>query len=318
MNMKDIEVVIVGKLSERLMNNVESTFNAYRLWEIADKEQFYKEHGDSIQAIVTSGNPVMGASKELMDKFSNLKIVASNGVGYDPIDINHAKERGIIVTNTPGVLNKCVADIGMALLLSVGRRICEADRYVKAGRWESEGRFAMGTKISGKVCGIVGLGNIGSEVAKRANAFDMDIHFYDPGKPAKAGFTQHDSLIDLAKASDFLVLTLPGGDKTRGLINKDVFTALGDKGFLISISRGSTVNEDDLIEALTNKVIAGAAMDVYAHEPHVPDVLKEMENVVTTPHIASSTTDTFNAMADLVYDNLCAYFADKPVLTQVV
>lgn len=318
MNMKNINAVIVGKLSDRLMEKVESNFNAYRLWEIEDKDKFYLTKGDSIQALVTSGNPVMGASKELIGKFPNLKIIASNGVGYDPIDIITAKEKGIVVTNTPGVLNKCVADIGLGLLLSVGRRICEANNYVKSGKWPIEGRFPMSTKISGKVCGIVGLGNIGLEVAKRAQAFDMDIHYYDPVDKNSVPYKKHDSILSLAESSDFLVLTLPGGEKTKGCIDEKIFKALGEKGFLISISRGSVVNEKDLIVALKNKVIAGAGLDVYAHEPNVPEELLRLENVVTTPHIASSTTETFNAMADLVFDNLIAFFSDKTVITRVV
>ncbi|WP_235234507.1 2-hydroxyacid dehydrogenase [Mangrovibacter sp. MFB070] len=317
--MKEINVVIAGKLSDRLMSKVETAFTAYRLWEQPSQEAFFKEKGNDIQAIVTSGNPVMGASKALIERFPNLKIIASNGVGYDSIDIAAAKARNVIVTNTPQVLNDCVADIGMGLLLDVARGITSADRYVREGRWPVEGRFRMATKVSGKCCGIVGFGNIGSAVARRAAAFNMDIHFYDPSAAHKVTgtATSHESLVSLAQAADFLVLTLPGGEKTRGVINRDVFNALGSKGFLISISRGSVVNEDDLIEALQNQTIAGAGMDVYAHEPHVPEALMAMPNVVLTPHIASGTTETFNAMADLVYDNLAAFFSGKPTLTPV-
>lgn len=321
MSTKNINVVIAGKLSDRLMNKVESHFNAFRLWEMtdADKNVFYKEYADSIQAIVTSGNPVMGASRELIERFPNLKIIASNGVGFDSIDIKAAQQHNVTVTNTPKVLNDCVADIGMALLLTVGRRICVADKYVRDGAWPEKGRFQMATKISGKRCGIVGLGNIGQAVAQRAAGFNMEIHYYNPvPRDVNPAWISHESIIDLAKNSDFLVLTLPGGDETRGIINRDVFTALGADGYLISISRGSVVNEKELIQALQNNVIAGAAMDVYEREPHVPQELMAMDNVVLTPHIASGTTETFNAMADLVFDNLTAYFAGKPVLTKVV
>lgn len=317
MNLKEISVVIVGKLSDRLMEKVESTFNAYRLWEISDIEAFYAQKAKDIQALVTSGNPVMGASKALMENFPNLKIIASNGVGYDSIDVAAANEMGVIVTNTPGVLNDCVADIGMALLLNVARRVNVADRYVREGRWPTEGRFPMATKVSGKRCGIVGLGNIGNAVARRAAAFEMDIHYYDPKPYNKPGWTAHDTLVSLAEAVDFLVLTLPGGTNTRGVIDKDVLQALGNTGHLVSISRGSVVNETDLIQALENNVIAGAALDVYANEPHVPAALLKMDNVVLTPHIASGTSETFNAMADLVFDNLHAFFTGKPVITPV-
>lgn len=317
MNLKEISVVIVGKLSDRLMEKVESTFTAYRLWELTDTDAFWAEKANDIQALVTSGNPVMGASRALMEKCPNLKIIASNGVGYDSIDVAAANELGIIVTNTPGVLNDCVADIGMALLLNVARRVNIADRYVREGRWPTEGRFPMATKVSGKRCGIVGLGNIGHAVARRAAAFEMDIHYYDPKPHNKPEWTAHNTLISLAEAVDFLVLTLPGGAKTRGLIDKEILHALGKNGYLISISRGSVVNETDLIHALENNVIAGAALDVYAHEPNVPEALIKLDNVVLTPHIASGTSETFNAMADLVFANLHAFFTGKPVITQV-
>ncbi|EIZ8628142.1 2-hydroxyacid dehydrogenase [Escherichia coli] len=317
MNLKDIQVAIVGKLSDRLMAKVESTFTAYRLWELADEGAFYTQIAPDIQALVTSGNPVMGASRALIEKFPNLKIIASNGVGYDPIDIVAAREHGVIVTNTPGVLNDCVADIGIALLLNVARRINIADRYVRDGRWPNEGRFPMATKVSGKRCGIVGLGNIGNAVARRAAAFEMEIHYFDPKPHNKPDWTAHDSLVSLAQAVDFLVLTLPGGASTRGVIDKTVLQALGKTGHLISISRGSVVNEPDLIDALQNNIIAGAALDVYANEPHVPEQLMSLDNVVLTPHIASGTSETFNAMADLVFDNLQAFFSGQPVITPV-
>ncbi|HCO9924506.1 TPA: 2-hydroxyacid dehydrogenase [Escherichia coli] len=317
MNLKDIQVAIVGKLSDRLMAKVESTFTAYRLWELTDADAFYTQIAPDIQALVTSGNPVMGASRALIEKFPNLKIIASNGVGYDPIDIVAAREHGVIVTNTPGVLNDCVADIGMALLLNVARRINIADRYVRDGRWPNEGRFPMATKVSGKRCGIVGLGNIGNAVARRAAAFEMEIHYFDPKPHNKPGWMAHDSLVSLAQAVDFLVLTLPGGASTRGVIDKTVLQALGGTGHLISISRGSVVNETDLIDALQNNIIAGAALDVYANEPHVPEQLMSLDNVVLTPHIASGTSETFNAMADLVFDNLQAFFSGQPVISPV-
>lgn len=314
-----LNVLIVGKqLPQHLMDSVEKHHRVYKLWEANDKDAWLKEIGKNIQAVLTSGNPVMGASKALIDQLPNLEIICSNGVGYDPIDIETARQRGIIVTNTPKVLNNCVADLGMALLLNVARRVSEAERYARAGKWLSQGRFGMSTSLGGKVCGIVGLGNIGKNIAKRAQAFDMDIHYYNPVAEAGLNYTRHDTLIDLARQADFLVLTLPGGEATRHIINSEVLEALGNTGYLINMARGTVVDEQALIHALSHNIIAGAGLDVFEHEPRIPDALLSMDNVVITPHIASSTQETTKAMADLVFANLTAFAQGKPVLTRVV
>ena len=315
---KNIDVLVVGLVNPRYVERLDQNFRTHKLWLAEDKDAFLREVGPKIRGLATSGNPVMGASKALIDQLPKLEIIASSGVGYDPIDIGAAKARGVIVTNTPGVLNDCVADLGLTMLLSVARRVCEADRYVRAGKWKSQGRFPMATKVGGKVCGIVGLGNIGQAVAKRAAAFDMNIHYYDPFPKPGCTYTRHESIAELAKHSDFLVLTLPGGKETQRVINADILRALGSKGFLISMSRGSVVDEKALVAALKDGTIAGAGMDVYDSEPNVPEELFSMDNVVILPHIASSTNETFAAMGDLAYDNIYAHFTGKPVLTRVV
>lgn len=319
MALKQFNVLIKGpQLPQRLLDNVEAQFTTFRLWEAADDEAYLQEIGPQIDALLTSGNPVMGASADLINRLPNLKIICSNGVGYDAIDIKAASARGVIVTNTPGVLNACVADLGMALLLDVARRVSESDRYARAGKWLSHGRFPAGCKIGGKVCGIVGLGSIGLDLARRARAFDMDIHFYNPRSRPDVPYTRHETLKSLAKQADFLVLTLPGGASTRHLIDAEILQALGPKGFLINIARGSVVDEQALIQALESGQIAGAALDVFEHEPAVPQALQKRNNVVITPHIASSTEETMRAMADLVFENLLAFAQGEPVLTRVV
>lgn len=305
-------------LPVRLQDNLDAKFTTYRLWKQEDQAAWLAQHGAEIDALVTSGNALMGASAALMDQLPNLKVICSNGVGYDAIDIAAAEARGIVVTNTPGVLNACVADTGMALLLDVARRISAADRYTRAGQWPSQGRYPLTTKVGGKICGIVGLGGIGKELAKRAQAFDMDIHYYNPRSRPDVPYTRHDSLISLAQQSDFLVLTLPGGTATHHLVNAEVLCALGPKGFLINIARGSVVDEQALIAALEAGDIAGAGLDVFEQEPTVPEALRQRDDVVITPHLASSTEETMAAMADLVFENLLAFAQGEAVLTRVV
>jgi len=318
MALKQCKVLIKGKfLPPQLIENIEQSFTAFRLWEAEDEAAFLAEQGTEIDILVTSGNAVMGAPAALIAALPNLKAICSNGVGYDSIDTEAARSRGIVVTNTPEVLNDCVADLGMALLLDVARRISEADRFTRAGYW-AQGRFPLSSKIGGKVCGIVGLGNIGQAVARRAQAFDMQIHYYNPRSRPDVPYTRHESLVDLAQRADFLVLTLPGGAATRHIINADVLQALGPEGYLINIARGSVVDQQALVAALETGRIAGAGLDVFEQEPQVPDALRQRDNVVITPHIASSTRETMAAMADLVFENMLAFSRGEPVLTRVV
>ena len=207
---------------------------------------------------------------------------------------------------------------GIAIVIGKGgRRISEADRFTRAGHW-TQGRFPLSSKIGGKVCGIVGLGNIGQAVARRAQAFDMAIHYYNPRSRPDVPYTRHESLVALAQQADFLVLTLPGGAATRHIINAEVLQALGPQGYLINIARGSVVDQQALVDALETGQIAGAGLDVFEQEPQVPDVLRQRDNVVITPHIASSTRETMAAMADLVFENMLAFARGEPVLTRVV
>lgn len=318
MALKQCKVLIKGKfLPPQLIENIEKTFTAFRLWEAEDEAAFLAEQGADIDMLVTSGNAVMGAPAALIAALPNLKAICSNGVGYDSIDTEAARSRGIVVTNTPEVLNDCVADLGMALLLDVARRISEADRFTRAGHW-TQGRFPLSSKIGGKVCGIVGLGNIGQAVARRAQAFDMAIHYYNPRSRPDVPHTRHESLVALAQQADFLVLTLPGGAATRHIINAEVLQALGPQGYLINIARGSVVDQQSLVDALETGQIAGAGLDVFEQEPQVPDALRQRDNVVITPHIASSTRETMAAMADLVFENMLAFARGEPVLTRVV
>ncbi len=317
MEAKKIDILVVGMINPRYVELLDEHFSTYKLWLAKDKEAFLNEIGPRIRGLATSGNPLWGAKKDLLDRLPALEIIASAGVGYDTIDVGAAKERGIIVTNTPSVLNDCVADLGMALILDAARRIRQADAFLRAGQWK-QGRFPMATKVGGKVCGIAGLGNIGMAVAKRAEAFGMEIHYYSRSPKDSLPYVRHESLKSLAEKSHFLVLTMPGGKETRHAVDSDILRALGAKGWLINISRGSVVSEDDLVQALREGVIAGAGLDVYENEPNVPEALLGMDNVTLLPHVASSTNETFAAMGNLAFENMRAYFDGKPVLTRVV
>ncbi|WZB76175.1 2-hydroxyacid dehydrogenase [Achromobacter insuavis] len=225
----------------------------------------------------------------------------------------------MLVTNTPGVLDACVADTALALMLAASRRIAEADRFVRAGRWPQEG-FGLGTRMSGKRCGIVGLGNIGLQIARRAEAFDMPILYTNrkPRPDAPAHYRYCPSVTALAAECDFLVLAVPGGGATRHLVDAEVLKALGPQGWLINIARGTVVDEAALVEALQAGRIAGAGLDVFEHEPATPAALNAMDNVVMLPHIASGTHETRRAMADLMLANLDGWFRNGVAVTRVI
>lgn len=308
---------MVGALAPDLIAQIEPHYTIHRGWEIADQAAYLQQHGHAIRAIVTSGR--YGASSALMDQLPKLEAIVSFGVGYDPIDIPAAQARGVPVSNTPGVLDACVADTALALMLAVSRRICEADRFVRDNQW-GPAQFGLGHSMAGKRCGIVGMGNIGVQIARRAESFGMDILYHN--RRARGDVPAHyhfvDSLVELAKQSDTLVLALPGGASTKHLINAPILEALGANGYLINVARGTVVDEAALVQALQTNTIAGAGLDVFEHEPQVPDALKTMEQVVLLPHIASGTYETRKAMADLFLANLNAWFSDGQLVTPIV
>ncbi|OZI49520.1 2-hydroxyacid dehydrogenase [Bordetella genomosp. 4] len=267
-----------------------------------------------IRALVANGESTIRAT--LLDQLPALELIAVFGVGYDGVDVAAAQARGIAVTNTPDVLTDDVADMGMALLLTLARRIVEADAFVRAEQWP-KGPFPWSRSVSRQKLGIVGLGRIGSAFAQRAAAFGMDIAY--TGRTVKSGvpYRYQPSLAALAEEVDFLAVCAHGGESTRGLIDAKVLDALGPQGLLINIGRGSVVDEAALIQALQHGTIAGAGLDVFAHEPNVPAALRALPNVVLTPHAASATTQTRQAMSDLVYENLAAHFAGRRLVTPV-
>lgn len=308
------EIVITTPMYPPTLDALDADFVTHRLWEAKARKSFLAGLADRVTGIATMGET--GADAALMDALPKAKIIASNSVGVDAIDLAAAKARGIAVSNTPGVLNECVADLGMALTLAISRRLVEADHYVRSGQWP-KGAFAFGTKLGGKTMGIVGMGRIGQQVARRAAAFGMTIVYHSRHKKLEIAYRYYDDLAAMAEASDFLLLILPGGAATRHLVDARILDALGKKGFLINIARGSVVDEAALVKALQDGVIAGAALDVFADEPRAPEALFTMDNVILQPHQASATHETRTAMGQLMIDNLKAHFAGKPLLTPV-
>jgi lactate dehydrogenase-like 2-hydroxyacid dehydrogenase len=267
-----------------------------------------------VTALIGTGSAKV--DKKLLKMLPNVKLIAICGVGYDGVDVAAAKEKGIVVTHTPRVLTDDVADLAMGLVLSIGRRIPQADRFVRNGDWVDDA-FALTHKVSGSRLGIVGMGSIGRAIAKRAAAFDMRISY--TGREAKADvpYTFHKTVTALATDADYLVVAVPGGDSTKNLIGASVIQALGSKGYLVNISRGSVVDQPVLVQALKEKQIAGAALDVFWDEPLVDPELRRLHNVVLTPHIGSGTEETRRAMAALTLDNLAAFYQKKMLPTPV-
>ncbi|MDP3227542.1 MAG: 2-hydroxyacid dehydrogenase [Acidovorax sp.] len=289
-------------------------FNVTCLADQPDPKAFLAARGAEFTGVVTSA--AIGLKGEVIAALPNLKVISSFGVGFDALDIDAAKARGVQVGYTPGVLNDCVADLAFGLMLDVSRNIAASDRFVRRGEWP-KGKFALGTRVSGKRMGIVGMGRIGQAVAERAAGFRMEVGYHNRRPAEGCALSYFESLTALAQWADYLVLTVAGGAGTRHLVNGDVLTALGPNGYLINVARGSVVDEAALIAALAERRIAGAGLDVFEDEPSVPDALMALDNVVLTPHTASATHETRRAMADLVLENLQAFYATGAVRVPV-
>ncbi|OWY27487.1 2-hydroxyacid dehydrogenase [Herbaspirillum robiniae] len=305
-------VLIVARLPQHLMQLLHDNFNCHNLLDGLSEEQL-QAIAPSVRGIAANGEAKV--PREFMARFPALEIVSVFGVGYDGVDVPAARERGIHVTHTPDVLTDDVADMAIALMLATARNVVRADRFARSGEWKN-GPFPFTTKVSGTRLGIVGLGRIGEAIARRAAGFDMDIAYHNRSRKDVA-YTYYGDIKSLAAAVDFLVMITPGGAGTRALVNAEVLEALGPKGFLINVARGSVVDEAALIAALKAGKIAGAGLDVFENEPNIPAELAALENVVLTPHMASGTLVTRTAMADLAFNNLQAHFSGKPVVSPV-
>jgi len=292
-NQPKTDVLSVANLSPLYADPLKAAYTLHQRLNETDPAAF-AQVAPRIAAIAASGESKVGA--ELIEQLPALKIISVMGVGYDGIDVAAAKARGVVVTHTPGVLNDDVADLALALMLALSRQIARADRFVRAGQWSS-GPLALGRKMSGARLGIVGMGRIGQAIAYRAAAFNMAISYTARSAKTDLPYTYHPTPAALAAESDFLVIITPGGAGTRKLIDAAVLKALGPQGCVVNVARGSVIDESALVEALRSGTIAGAGLDVFEDEPNVPQALREMDNVVLTPHIGSATAQTRRAMA---------------------
>ncbi len=311
--MSSIDVLSVTKLSPFYEAHLRQHFALHDRLHESDPAAFAKI-APQIRAIAARGESKVSA--ELMATLPALEIISVFGVGYDGIDTQAAKARGVMVTHTPNALNDDVADLAMGLMLAAARQLPAADRYVKDGKWPN-GPMPLARKVSGARLGIVGMGRIGQAIAARAQAFGMRIAYTARSAKADIAHRYVATPTALAAESDYLVVITPGGAGTRKLINAEVLAALGTKGILVNVARGSVVDEAALIEALQNGVIGGAGLDVFENEPNVPEALRQMPHVVLAPHIGSATTNTRQAMGDLAFNNMHHHFSGKAVLTPV-
>jgi lactate dehydrogenase-like 2-hydroxyacid dehydrogenase len=310
----EIDVLAVAKLSPLLAPQLAAAYRVHDRLHETDAEAFGAV-APRIRGIAASGESKVGA--ELIARLPALEIISVMGVGYDGIDVGAAKARGIQVTHTPNVLNDDVADLAIGLMLCAARQLPAADRYVRSGQWAAAGPMPLARKMSGARLGLVGMGRIGQAIARRASAFGMDIAYTARSARPGVPYRYLPTATALAAESDFLVVITPGGAGTRKLIDAEVLAALGSNGILVNVARGSVVDEAALIDALERGVIAGAGLDVFENEPHVPARLLALPHVVLAPHIGSATGQTRQAMADLAAANLAAHFAGRPLLSPV-
>ncbi|MES2413573.1 MAG: 2-hydroxyacid dehydrogenase [Pseudomonadota bacterium] len=308
-------VLQVGPITPPLDAKLPGLVDIHPLWKEKDPQAFLAAHGQDFEGIVLHVRDACPAA--LINALPNLRVISNFGVGYDKIDVAAAHARGVQVANTPKVLDNCVADLAIGLLIDVARGLSATDRFVRRGEWAAGKQRPLMTRVSGKKIGILGFGGIGQAIARRAAGFDTEVR-YNSRKPVKGHEAGHvPDLKELAAWSDFLVVACPGGPATKHLVSADVLNALGKDGILVNIARGSVVDEAELIAALQQGRIAGAGLDVFENEPKVPEALMAMENVVLMSHIAGFTRETRLDMEQLVCDNLVAYFNTGKVLTPV-
>ena len=307
-------VLCATPLMDYAIGKLEANYDLHRLDCAEDRSALLAEIGPSVRGIVTNGK----ADTETMAACPNLEIVSSFGVGYDGVDVGYAGENGIVVCNTPDVLNDEVANTAIILLLAVFRKIVAYDRYVRAGRWLAEGDPPLTRSVAGKQIGIVGLGRIGKTIAEKLQVFGCKIAYHGRTEQADVAYPYHADPVSLAASSDAIIVITPGGAGTQHMINRDVIDALGPDGVLINVARGSVVDEQALVEALTDGRLGAAGLDVFENEPSVPEALFQMDNVTLQPHQGSATVETRQAMADRMLDNLANFFAGKPPLSRVV
>lgn len=306
-------IVVPGKMSQRVLDRLPATFDTVFV-DAADPALVTADMASGVTGIAVQGK----IPTDFIDAFPNLEIIANFGVGYDGVDAGHAAKRGVVVTNTPDVLTEEVADTAIGLLLNTVRRFPAAEQWLRQGRWTGEGAFALSPlSLRGRTVGLYGLGRIGLAIARRLESFNVSIAYHTRTPRDGLSYTHYPTLKGMAEAVDTIIVIVPGTESTRRTVNAEVLQALGPQGVLINVGRGTTVDEAALADALQRGVIAAAGLDVFENEPHVPDALLALPNTSLLPHVGSASQATRNAMADLVVDNLVAWFETGAALTPV-
>ena len=307
-----------GPMMPLIAEGIERSFIVHRLWEAPDREALLKKVAPDIKAICTGGHVGVKTDDAFMARFPNLKVVGNFGVGYDSVDAEAAARRGVIVTNTPDVLTEEVADTTLGLLIGTVREFYKAEKWLRDGQWAKEGDYRLTpASLRDRSVGIVGLGRIGKAIARRCEAFGLPISYFGRSQQTDVTFKYYSDLVAMAREVDTLIVVTPGGQGTQNLINGQVLAALGSRGILINVSRGSVVDEAALIEALKKRTILGAGLDVFQGEPKLNPAFLQLDNVTLFPHVGSASVHTRNAMGQLVVDNLAAFASGKPPKTPV-
>lgn len=311
------DILQMGSYPEWDQKPLETQFRVHRYDLADDPEAFLTDVGPRIRGIATRGD--LGASRKIIEACPALEVIVIYGVGFDAVDLDACRARGIAVANTPDVLTKDVADFGVAMMLSLGRGVVEGDHWVRSGQWASSGMKTLKRRVWGSRAGILGLGRIGYEIGRRLEAFDMKISYsaLSP-KDHASNWTYIPDPVELAAASDYLFVSLAASQATRHIVNRNVIEAVGPEGMIINVSRASNIDENALIEALASGVLGGAALDVFEGEPNFDPRFLDLPNVLLQPHQASGTVETRKDMGKLMRDNLSAHFRAEPLLTPVL
>jgi lactate dehydrogenase-like 2-hydroxyacid dehydrogenase len=310
------DILLIGAAKPVIVDGLSQAVNLHKLIEAKDQEKFLADVAPRVRgiAVAYTSNRLDGP---FMSRFPRLEIVSSFGVGYDHVDAKWAGEHGIVVTNTPEVLNEEVADTALGLLLNTVREFPQAERYLRAGKWTEKAYRLSPATLRDRTVGMVGMGRIGKAIARRLDAFGVPVVYHSRNPQPGVGYRHYPKLVDMARDVDVLMAIVPGGASTKNLINMEVLETLGPDGILINMARGSVVDEPALIKALQEKKIMAAGLDVFVKEPEVPKELIAMDNVVLFPHLGSASVHTRRAMDQLVVDNILAWASGKPPVTPV-
>jgi lactate dehydrogenase-like 2-hydroxyacid dehydrogenase len=308
------EILYIGSFPEATVKLLNDNFKVHHFAKLPiPAEAFTPGAAKLIRGIATEAN--RGVTREMMDRFSNVEVITVFGVGTDAVDLKAAKEKNIPVTNTPDVIAPEVADLAIGMMLASARQIVMGEKYVRDGSWAAKGPIPLGRCVGRKTCGVIGLGGIGRAIADRAAAFRMRVIYQGPRKKADAPYEYFADPVELARQSDYLMVACKGGEETRHLVSKAVIEAVGPTGTLINVARGTVVDELAMIEALKTGKLGFAALDVFENEPNVSKDLLALPNVLVQPHHGSATVETRTEMGQLMFDNMAAHFAGKPLVT---